>query len=99
MNRRSHTGLIAMNACLLAALALVALAPSASAQAKRARPKGQYAIVDGRIQGVAEAAIYVYDTANQEMLALRWDRSRKALSVIGHRDVSADAEQAQKGGR
>lgn len=98
MNRRPHQGLIALNAVLLGLLALVTLAPGAQAQARK-RPPGQYAIVDGRIQGVAEAAIYVYDSSNQEMLALRWDRSRKALQTLGHRDLAADAEQAQKGGR
>jgi hypothetical protein len=99
MKRRSHKGLIALNAVLLGLLAIVTLAPGAEAQTRRKRPVGQYAIVDGRIQGVAEAAIYVYDTSNQEMLALRWDRSRKLLQTLGHRDVAADAEQAQKGGR
>lgn len=99
MQHRSHKGLIALNALLMGLLAIVTLAPGAQAQSKPKRATGQYAIVDGQIQGVAEAAIYVYDTSNQEMLALRWDRSRKALQVLGHRDVAADAEQAQKGGR
>lgn len=99
MHRRPHGGLIALNAALLAMLMLVTLAPGAWAQAKPKRPKGQYVMVDGKIQGVAEAAIYVFDTANQEMLALRWDRSRKVLQTLGHRDVADDALQAQKGGR
>lgn len=99
MSRRPHTGLIALNAVLIGLLAIVTLAPGAQAQSKSKRATGQYAMVDGRIQGVAEAAIYVYDTANQEMLALRWDRSRKTLLTLGHRDVAADADQAQKGGR
>jgi hypothetical protein len=99
MPARTTTGLIALNAALLALLALVTLAPHAQAQAKRARPKGQYAIVDGKIQGQQEGAIYVLDTANQEMVVLKWDRSRKTLNPIGYRDVAADAEQAQKGGR
>ncbi|MBL8746149.1 MAG: hypothetical protein JNK58_07315 [Phycisphaerae bacterium] len=99
MPRRTHTGLIALNALLMGLLALVTLAPGANAQTRPKRATGQYAIVDGRIQGVAEAAIYVYDTANQEMLALRWDRSRKMLQTLGHRDLAADAEHAQKGGR
>lgn len=99
MKRNPHKGLIALNAILLGLLAIVTLAPGAEAQTKRKRPVGQYAIVDGRIQGSAEAAIYVYDTSNQEMLALRWNSSRKVLQVLGHRDLAADAEQAQKGAR
>jgi hypothetical protein len=55
-------------------------------------------MVDGKIQGAAEAAIYVYDASNQEMLVMRWDRSRETLITLGHRDAAADAEQAQKGG-
>lgn len=99
MHRRNYRGLIALNGVLLGLLVIVTLAPGASAQTKAKRPKGQYAMVDGRVQGVTEAGIFVFDTANQEMIALRWDRSRKTLQPLGFRDVASDAAQAQKGGR
>lgn len=92
----SRKGLIALNAVLLGALALMTLAPGAHAQPRTKRPKGQYAMLDGKIQGSAEAAIYVFDSANFELIALRWDRSRKVLNTIGHRDVAEDFKQAQR---
>jgi len=51
------------------------------------------------VQGVTESAIYVIDAANQELLALRWNRSNKALSAIGFRDLASDARRANSGGR
>lgn len=100
MPSRRIRGLIALNALLIGVLALVTLAPGVSAQPQaRARPKGQYTVLDGKYQGAAEAALYVFDASNQELLALRWDRSRGTLGTIGYRDVAADAEQRQRGGR
>lgn len=99
MNAHRTKGLIALNAALLGVLALITLAPVADAQTRRSRPKGQYAMLDGRVQGAVESVLFVYDAANQEMLALRWDRSRRLLTTIGFRDLAADAEQMQKGGR
>ena len=92
---RSHKGLIALNAALLGALALVTLAPGAEAQRQK-RLAGQYAMLDGKIQGSQEAAVYVFDSANFELLALRWDRSRKVLNTLGYRDVAEDMTQAQR---
>jgi len=98
MSKQRTKGLIALNAVLLVGLALITLAPDAEAQARRTRAHGQYAIVDAQFLGSQSAAIIVLDSANQEMLALRWDRSRRILTTIGQRDLAADSLGA-RGGR
>ncbi|RMH27261.1 MAG: hypothetical protein D6693_05645, partial [Planctomycetota bacterium] len=86
MHRKQFRALIALNTALLLALAAVTLAPPAAAQAGRAR--GEYAMISGQIQGREESAIYLVDTANQEMVALIWDRQRNNLLPLGRRSLS-----------
>jgi len=92
MNRR----LIALNIALLAVLAGVTIAgaqPGTSpGSAQLARPRGEYTMISGRIQGATTAAIYVLDAANQEVVALGWDRSANKLETIGWRSLSDDAK-------
>lgn len=95
-----YRALIALNVAALALLAAVVLTPQASAQTARAkRALGQYAMVSGQIQGHTDAAVYVVDAANQELIALRWDRGRKVISGVGFRDLTADAQGGKKQGR
>jgi hypothetical protein len=109
-NSSRHRSLIALNMVLLGLLALVTLAPGAGAQpggaggagntpGQRPRAHGQYGVVGGRYQGGVEAAMYIVDSANEELLALRWDRSRKALSALGYRDMAQDRMLRERGGR
>lgn len=100
--RRATTrGLIGLNLALAGLLAIVTFAPGAGAQPqpRRTRPHGQYAMVSCKIQGQTESGIFVVDSANEEMIALRWDRSRKVLSGIGFRDLAGDAQLREKQGR
>ncbi|MBL0928244.1 MAG: hypothetical protein IBJ11_11435 [Phycisphaerales bacterium] len=100
-------GLIALNAVLLTALAGVTFIHDASAQPRQNPPagaspprsRGEYAMVSGRVQGVPESAIFVVDQSNQEVLALRWDRSTRQVRGIGYRDMKADGARGQQGGR
>jgi hypothetical protein len=87
-----HRRLIALNLVLLAALAVVTLAPLAGAQPAAARRPGRYTMVGGRIQGANTNAIYILDATNQELVAVRWDDSRKTLAPIGYRDLTADTQ-------
>lgn len=112
-NSSRHRSLIALNMVLLGLLALITLAPGAGAQpggaggaggggtapGQRPRAHGQYGVVAGRFQGGVEAAMYIVDSANEELLALRWDRSRKAISVLGYRDMAQDRMLRERGGR
>lgn len=93
MNRRQLKPLLALNFILLGVLTFVSM-PGASAQPDRARSRGQYTMVNAKIQGISESGLYVVDSANQELLVLRWDNSRKTIKGIGYRDLVADALRA-----
>jgi hypothetical protein len=81
-----------------AGLAIVAAPPGASAQ-RDARARAEYTLVAGRVQGATEQILYVLDGVNQELAALRWDRSNKTLAPVGYRDLRADAARGAGGGR
>lgn len=100
--RRPVTGLIALNGILLAVLAAVSFgpgAPDASAEQARSRPRGYYTMVSAKAQGIPESAVIIVDSTNQQLVATRWDRSRRTLSGLGFRDLTADATRAPRGGR
>ncbi len=101
MNRKQKNGLLVLNATLLAALALVTFAPIADAQRNRSvnRARGEYTMVAGQVQGLAEAAIYIIDSNNEELVAVRWDQSRQDLAPIGYRNLALDARGTRGGGR
>lgn len=95
-SRRLSPGLLAVNAALLLGLALVASSPSAVADRQPTRARGVYTMVNGAIQGGNSDAIYIVDSANQEMVVVRWNDGRSSLEGIGYRNLSGDA-QAQPG--
>ncbi|HNB59452.1 MAG TPA: hypothetical protein PK308_04000 [Phycisphaerales bacterium] len=96
--------LIALNAFLLAGLALVTVAGHVSAQPRNgtpltgvaARSRGDYAVVPGRTQAGNADAVYVLDATNQEILALSWDRNKDRFSIIGYRSLANDARVQQQ---
>lgn len=93
MKHGRYRSLILLNGALIGVLALVTIAPHAGAQGgKRNRPKGQYTLVSGQVQGMTESAIFVLDSANEQLLGLKWDRSRKQLTGIGLRNLAEDAQ-------
>jgi hypothetical protein len=91
--------LIGLNIALLAVLAVVTLLSVVSARAGAqpgivntpVRGRGEYTMVAGKIQGSTTAAIYIVDAANQEIIALSWDRANSRVEPIGHRALSDDA--------
>ncbi len=88
-NTRSRLGgLIALNAALLAVLAVVTFAPGANAQH---RSRGKYAMVTGGVTGSLSSVVYIVDTANQELIALSFDPSAKRLKGVGYRNIESDA--------
>ena len=93
----SRGGLVALNLALLVGLGLVTFAPGAGAQlgANRNNPegrvRGEYAVVGGSTLGQTASTIYVLDSANREMIALKWNDSIKSLEGVGYRDLVADA--------
>ncbi len=102
VNRR----LIGLNIALLGVLGVVTLVgvmssragaqPGTGGAGGAARGRGEYTMVAGKIQGATTAAIYVVDAANQEVVALGWDRATSRLEPIGHRSLLDDARYLTK---
>lgn len=85
----SVRGLILLNAVLLAVLAAVVCSPGAVARPPAPeRARGSYTMVGGKVIGSPEDAVYVVDAANQELVALKWERSRKSLKAIGYQSLA-----------
>jgi hypothetical protein len=80
-------GLLALNAALLGALALIEFGPGADAQA---RARGEYVIVSGGVPHAQADAVYIIDTINQEMVAIQYDINDRDLRGIGYANLAAD---------
>lgn len=96
---REHKGLLALNALLILVLLIVTFGPVAAAQPAAPRPRGDYTMVSGRALGFTESAIWLVDTANQELMVLRYNRSTKQLAFLGYRNMALDARQSERRGR
>lgn len=56
------------------------------------RARGQYTMVAGELRSGGEAsAIYIIDSINQEMIAVRWNQSRDQLDGLDYRSLQMDA--------
>ena len=90
-NSQTRRGLIVLNTALLILLAAVSLAPSSHAQRGGGRARGEYTMVAGKVTGSSAHAVYVIDSSNQDLIALRWSETTKSLEPIGYRDLREDA--------
>lgn len=89
--------LIGINAILLLALAGMSAWPAGASQPGPATPprdRGQYTMVTGRMGTGSGDAVYIVDAVNRELVALRWDNSRRALVGVGYRSLDADGATA-----
>lgn len=77
---------VALAGVLLAGIVGIA---GAQAVAER-RVGGRYSCVGGKTLGGYTNVIYVLDSANREMVALRWNDGLKQLEGIGYRDLVTD---------
>ncbi|MDX2130683.1 MAG: hypothetical protein SFY69_01365 [Planctomycetota bacterium] len=86
--------LICLNVALVVLLAVLSLPGPAAAQNSSqpviGRARGEYTMVAGRSNAGGSSVIYVLDTTNQEVVALRWDQSRTSLTSLGYRNFAAD---------
>ncbi|MFN7020474.1 MAG: hypothetical protein ACK4WH_03995 [Phycisphaerales bacterium] len=96
---RVSTRLVGLNFALLLALGVLTILVNARPGGAAAQPpeaaartRGEYTIVSGRFQGGTSNAVYVLDAANQELMALAWNRSRDEMEIIGHRRIADDAQ-------
>ena len=97
--------LIGLNIALLAVLAVVTIAGVVSSRADAQQPggavplprmRGEYTMVAGKIQGATTQSLYIIDAANQELVALSWDRANNRFEPIGHRSIADDAKYLTK---
>lgn len=89
-------GLLVVNGLLLVLLGAVAFGARAEAQV---RARGTYAVVAGGVKGANASAVYVVDTTNQELIAIRWEPSQKVVKGIGYRNLAVDMQAAAGGSR
>ena len=54
------------------------------------RASGQYTCVGGATIGGYTNNIYVLDSANRELVALKWNDGLKQLEGVGYRDLDRD---------
>jgi hypothetical protein len=96
-NSRGHLpGLIALNAVLLAVLALVTFGSAVKAQ-PAPRGRGEYTMVAGGGSGTDAAIIWIVDVANQEMIAMTYNHNTTVLDGVGYRNLAADAATVMRG--
>jgi len=91
---RPRRVLVAINAGLLLLLGAVTLAPSSNAQRGSARARGEYTMLSGKATGSSSHVIYILDSSNQDLVAVRWNESTKSLDNIGYRDLREDSQAA-----
>lgn len=88
---QAHRGLVMLNIALLVMLAAVSVAPSSHAQRGGGRARGEYTMVAGKVTGSSSHAVYIIDSSNQDMVAVRWNEGSKSLDGMGYRDLKEDA--------
>jgi hypothetical protein len=91
MDRPSRK-LMLVNAGLLLLLGAVTLAPSSNAQRGGTRARGEYTMLSGRATGSSAHVVYILDSSNQDLVAVRWNESTKSLDNIGYRDLKEDSQ-------
>lgn len=89
----SVRALAVINGALILTLGLLMLASPVTAQpGATPRARGQYTVVAGKTSSGSNSAVFVLDAANREMIAVRWDQSKKSLMGIGYRNLDADSK-------
>ena len=89
MKRRSWSGLILLNGLLLLMLAGVTFGPTAVAQFSRYR--GEYTMVSGRANGSTPYILYIVDQNSRELVAIRYDTSKRLVEGMGYADLAVHA--------
>jgi len=94
MNRLPWKGLLFLNGLLLAALIAVTFAPAAIAQLERYR--GDYMMASGRTNGSTTNILYIVDQNSRELVAIRYDESKRLIEGMGYADLAKDATTVRK---
>jgi hypothetical protein len=74
-----------------------AAAQPSSREATRdaSRARGDYTMVSGRTNQGGPSVVYIVDSSNQELVALRWDQTKKVMGGVGYRNLAADSRGAK----
>lgn len=88
--------LVVLNAALFGLLAVALAMPAGAQNSGTPRARGEYTMISGRTNSGGNNAVYIVDSVNQEMIAVRWDTGRKSFTGIGYRNLDADSK-AQPG--
>ena len=86
--RRPILAVIALNAILLGAIALVSFAPRSEAQGVR---RSTYTMVSGTVNGQIIPVLYIVDEGSGELVAVTWDDQNKTFNGMGYRNLAADS--------
>lgn len=87
--------LIAANIGLAAAIGILWTASPALGLQPASRARGQYTMVAGELRsGPKTSAVYIVDSVNQEMVAVRWNDSRNDLDGLDYRNLDTDQTKA-----
>jgi hypothetical protein len=84
---RPLTGLLALNAVLLAVLAVVSLAPRVQASAA---PRSTFTMVAGSVKGQTMPVVYIVDETAMELVGISWDEQQKTMNGMGYRNLAND---------
>ncbi len=89
--------LLATNITLAAGIAIAAVSlPANGTQQQPDRARGQYTMLAGDVRsGGNSSVVYIIDSVNEEMIAVRWDDNRSALGGLDYRSLADDAEPRQ----
>ncbi|MBM4105508.1 MAG: hypothetical protein FJ257_04330 [Phycisphaerae bacterium] len=87
MHERSRLALLALNVALLLALGVVLWAPRATAQS---RPRGDYLMVSGEVNGASGQVLWVLDQTHEELVAIMWNQPTTTFVGIGYRNLVTD---------
>ncbi len=87
MSPRSIKGLLVLNGLLVASVAAITFTPAADAQE---RFRGKYAMVAGRAQGSSPYILYIVDQNSRQLVAIRYDTSKRILEGMGYADLATD---------
>lgn len=81
-------GLLLLNMILLLVLGAITFGAHVQAQS---RPRGEYTMVAGGLNGTDADAVFIVDVVNQEMFSVYYDYNNKLLQGLGYRNLAADA--------
>lgn len=56
------------------------------------RAAGNYTLLAGKASGSSAKVVYILDSANKEMVAVKWNQSAAKLDGIGYRNLAQDAD-------